>query len=95
MTTKHTQTDCIHCGQPMLEWSASQNDFGDGLGYGATMMLVCFNDDCPMYVKGWNSMFDRYGRVGSVRYFYNPDDGDNGVLPVAHRSALRGDIIKD
>lgn len=92
---KKTQRDCLHCGQPMKKWAASQNDFGDGMGFCTDVMLVCFNDECPIYVKGWNSLFNSVRRIGSVRYFYNPDDGDQGVLPVAHRDALRGDIIAD
>lgn len=87
--------DCPHCHQPMSRWAASHNDFGDGMGFCADVMLVCFNDACPMYVNGWNSLYGSVRRVGSVRYFYNPDDGDQGVLPVGHRSALKGDIITD
>jgi hypothetical protein len=86
---------CRHCGQPMKKWAASQNDFGDGMGFCADILLVCFNDDCPMYVKGWNSLYDTVRRVGSVRHFYNPEDGFQGVLPVGHRDALRGDIIEE
>lgn len=94
MTDEKIKHNCVHCHQPMSRWAASQNDFGDGLGFCVSELLVCFNDECSMYVNGWNSMYDRYGRVGSVRYFFNPDDGDSGVLPVGHRSALRGDIIE-
>ncbi|MEO5339526.1 MAG: hypothetical protein H7837_03260 [Magnetococcus sp. MYC-9] len=86
---------CCHCGQPMRRWRASQNDFGDGLGFCVDELLVCFNDECPMYVKGWNSLFQNFRRVGSVRHYYDPQDGTQGVLPVAHRDALRGDIIED
>ncbi len=87
--------DCPHCQQPMLKWAASNNDFGDGMGFCTDVLLVCFNDACSMYVNGWNSLFSAVRRVGSVRYFYNPDDGDQGVLPVAYKDALRGDIIAD
>ena len=87
--------NCPHCEQPMKKWAATHNDFGDGMGFCADVLLVCFNDECPMYVKGWNSLFNSVRRIGSVRYFYNPDDGDQGVLPVAFRNALKGDIIED
>ncbi|MBF0124326.1 MAG: hypothetical protein HQL60_03185 [Magnetococcales bacterium] len=84
---------CPHCQQVLLRWAAAQHDFEDGLGFGVLEMLVCFNNQCPMYVKGWNSLFENYGRIGSVRYYYSPDDGDEGVLPIAHGDALRGDIV--
>ena len=86
---------CPHCSQPMQRWRASQNEFGDGMGFCVDILLVCFNDACPMYVKGWNSLFENFRRVGSVRYFYDPGDGSQGVLPVAHKGAMRGDIIQE
>ncbi|WP_130470204.1 hypothetical protein [Candidatus Magnetaquicoccus inordinatus] len=84
---------CRHCGQPMSKWLATHNDWGDGMGFCTDIMLVCFNDECPIYVKGWNTLYDKYRKVGSVRHFYNPDDGFQGVLPVGHKDALRGDIV--
>ncbi len=92
--TRQNKT-CPHCRQRMKRWAAAQHDFEDGLGFGVYDMYVCFNDLCPMYVKGWNSMFENYGRIGSVRYFYNAHDNDDGVLPVAHRDAMRGDLLDD
>ncbi|MBF0588034.1 MAG: hypothetical protein HQL53_02805 [Magnetococcales bacterium] len=86
---------CIHCGASMKKWSTPDISFSDGLGFGAEALLVCFNDACPLYVNGWNSMFDRYGRVGSMRYWQHPADNDDGALPVAHKDAMRGDIIED
>ena len=47
-----------------------------------------------MYVKGWNSLYDTVRRIGSVRYFTDPSDWMTGVLPVAHKDALRGDIVQ-
>ncbi|MBF0340379.1 MAG: hypothetical protein HQL95_05375 [Magnetococcales bacterium] len=91
-----TAYDCPHCGVPMKKWASAGHNFcGDGMGFVSDFMFVCFNDDCSMYVKGWNSLFNSMGRIGSVRAFYNPDDGDEGVLPVAHKSAMRGDIIEE
>ncbi|MBF0180375.1 MAG: hypothetical protein HQM03_10175 [Magnetococcales bacterium] len=88
--------ECPHCQVPMKKWAAGGHNFtGDGMGFTSDVMLVCFNDDCPMFVKGWDSLYNTMRRVGSVRAFYNPEDGDEGVLPVGHRAALRGDIIED
>ncbi|MBF0367935.1 MAG: hypothetical protein HQL52_00605 [Magnetococcales bacterium] len=92
---KVEKKDCIHCGQPMPLWAVSSHDYSDGLGFGTPVMRVCFNDECPFHVKGWNTMHDSYGRIGSVRFFFNPFDGDNGALPVAHKDAMRGDIIEE
>ncbi|MBF0310695.1 MAG: hypothetical protein HQL56_14325 [Magnetococcales bacterium] len=86
---------CPHCQEPMKKWSVAPQTYEDGLGFGTDVLLVCFNDNCPLYVKGWNSMFENYGRVGSVRYFLNARDGDCGALPVGHAMAMRGDIIEE
>ncbi|MEO5379018.1 MAG: hypothetical protein H7832_14750 [Magnetococcus sp. DMHC-6] len=86
---------CRHCGEPMQMWSTPTFNFTDGLGFGTDILRVCFNDLCPMYVKGWNTLFEKYGKIGSMRFYRNPVDGDEGVLPVAHKDAMRGDIISD
>ncbi|MBF0425297.1 MAG: hypothetical protein HQL66_05720 [Magnetococcales bacterium] len=83
---------CSHCEQPLKKWRSPPFNYSDGLGFGSDFLLVCFNDDCPIYVNGWNTMFDRYGRIGSMRFWRNPRDNDSGVLPVAHKDAMRGDI---
>lgn len=92
---KRDVPQCPHCNVQMKKWSVSPFNYSDGLGFGTDLLHVCFNDACPIYVKAWNVMFERYGRVGSQRFFHNPDDDDKGVLPVAHKDAMRGDIIED
>jgi|SaaInl4_150m_RNA_FD_contig_31_343673_length_843_multi_3_in_0_out_0_1 hypothetical protein len=92
---RNMKKDCPHCNEPMLKWWAASNEFGDGMGFCTDILLVCFNNDCPMFVKGWNSLYDKFGRVGSVRYYFDPSDGISGVLPVAYKDALRGDIVTD
>jgi hypothetical protein len=92
---RNMKKDCPHCNEPMLKWWAASNEFGDGLGFCTDILLVCFNNECPMYVKGWNSLYDTVKRIGSVRYFFDPSDETSGVLPVAYKDALRGDIVQD
>lgn len=91
-TEKHT---CPHCAAPLKTYSVSPFNFSDGLGWGNDVLFVCFNDQCPVYVKAWTTMLERYGRIGSQRYFYNPLGKQHGVLPVGHKNAMKGDIIED
>ncbi|MBF0143576.1 MAG: hypothetical protein HQL57_05860 [Magnetococcales bacterium] len=86
--------NCPHCGEAMKKWAAPGFNHSDGLGFGVPYMYVCFNDDCSLFVNGWNTMYDNYGRIGSMRQFFNSFDGDEGALPVAHRDAMRGDIME-
>ncbi|MGN7614404.1 hypothetical protein ACQZV8_20230 [Magnetococcales bacterium HHB-1] len=88
-------TKCPHCNQVLKKWTTSPFNYSDGLGFGAETLYVCFNDECPLYKKAWNTMYENYGRVGSMRYWFNPQDGDEGVLPVGNADAMKGDITGD
>lgn len=85
---------CPHCRQTLRKYSVSAFTFSDGLGFGTPLLHVCFNDHCPIYVKAWESMASRFGRVASQRYWFNPVDSTDGVLPVGAPHAMRGDIIE-
>ncbi|MBF0624294.1 MAG: hypothetical protein HQL82_05750 [Magnetococcales bacterium] len=95
MTPADAKKKCPHCNDTLKTLQVPPSNFSDGLGFGSELLLVCFNNECPLYVKGWNTMYDRYGQVGSMRYWLNPLDGDSGAFPVAHKEAMRGDIIED
>lgn len=86
---------CPHCRQKMSRWSHPQFTFQDGLGWDSEELYVCFNDQCPIYVKGWDAMYDNYGRIGSMRFWRSPKGNDEGVLPVGNEDAMKGDIIPE
>lgn len=92
---KHDHRECPHCHGMLSRYSVSAFNFSDGLGWGVPELLICFNDTCPIFANGWNTLYERYGVVGSQRFFRNPYDGDQGVLPAGNRDAMRGDIIED
>ncbi|MBW2645540.1 MAG: zinc ribbon domain-containing protein, partial [Deltaproteobacteria bacterium] len=73
---------CPHCGQEMKKWATPQFNFSDGLGWGGPFLYVCFNDECPLYVEGWESMMEHYGQVASYRCMCDPDTGTIECLPV-------------
>ena len=81
--------DCPHCGVQMLRW-----EIIEGLPFDEPYHLVCFNDDCPYYVKGWKWMDEQFGRPASYRHRQNPETGEYGPLAVWSAEACRNLIIK-
>jgi len=82
--------NCPHCSERMLKWY-TPND----LSWGTPYQLVCFNDECTYYVRGWEWMETKYQKKASYRHRYNPFDGDSGPVPVWDSNALRARIMED
>ena len=63
--------------------------------WGPESQLVCFNDECPYYKRGWKHMKDNYQQKASYRYRYNPENDEDGPLPVWSPTALRDGIVEE
>ena len=79
---------CPHCSQEMKKWkvpiaSTWANEF----------FYVCFNDECPYFVKGWEHMWEQQATKASYRCRLDPDTGEHGPIPVWSYDALKDDII--
>jgi hypothetical protein len=79
---------CPHCGQKMKKWkvpiaSTWPNEF----------FYICFNDECPYFVRGWEQMWEQQATHASYRCRLDPDTGKFLPLPVWSYDALKDDII--
>jgi len=81
---------CPHCGKNMVRWATPQLTTWD-----SEYIYVCFNDDCPYFVKGWEWMRQKFEAHASYRYKHDPRTGESGPLPVWSRDALKDGIIKE
>ena len=83
-----TSVRCFHCGEPMPRWVNPQLSTWSG-----DFQYVCFNDNCPYFVRGWGWMLSRYNVTASYRYCLDPATGETGPLPVWSKNALKSGVL--
>ncbi len=66
----------------------------EGSSWDADFLNVCFNDECPYFVRGWDWMKKQFNQNISYRYSEDPVSGSASPLPVWSKDALRDSIIE-
>lgn len=81
---------CPHCGEILLKWRPPANSTWD-----TEFQWVCFNDECPYYLRGWDHMFKTQNIKASYRYKKDPHTGSGGPLPCWSPEAHKDQIIPE
>jgi len=81
---------CPHCGDELQTWRVPE-----GASWEDDFFLVCFNNECPYYQKGWNWMKEQYNQEASYRYSWIPSTGASSMIPVWSDEATRQMIVSD
>ncbi len=80
---------CPHCGSKLKRWQTPEDST-----WGGAIREVCFNDECPYFVRGWDVMMERQCISASYRHMLNPATGNASPLPVWSRDALKDGILE-
>jgi SAM-dependent methyltransferase len=84
---------CPYCGEKMKKWAVPNNPFA--YTWDNEFMYICFNDECPYFVRGWDHMYREGNRGTSYRCMYNPENDRCSPIPVPSPRALRESIVED
>jgi hypothetical protein len=82
---------CPYCDQKLSKWEVPDNPFCQT--WDNEFMYICFNDDCPYFVRGWDKMYRDTLQGMSYRLMYNPEKDRCMPIPVPSHQALKDGII--
>nr|HID59320.1 hypothetical protein [Desulfobacterales bacterium] len=80
---------CPHCGHQMKKWMVPINSTWPN-----EFFYVCFNDNCPYFVRGWDRMWEQMHTRASYRCRIDPNTGKASPIPVWSYNALKDGIIE-
>jgi SAM-dependent methyltransferase len=88
-----SERHCPFCGELMLMWQPPETPWE--IDYNATLLYVCFNDECDYFARGRRWCRRKGMRCATYRHSLNPTNGSEGPLPVPIKGALRAGIVEE
>ena len=85
--------ECPYCGERLKKWLVPDNPFCQT--WDNDYMYICFNDQCPYYVRGWDHLSAEGNRGMSYRLMYNPEKDRCMPIPVPSHMALQEGIVEE
>jgi hypothetical protein len=67
----------------------------EGSNWESPFQLVCFNDECPYFLRSGDWMRSQYNVSVLYRHRHDPASGDSGPVPVWSKDALKDAILPD
>jgi hypothetical protein len=86
---------CPHCGKKMRIWENMDPGLSCGSGWGTPYLFICQNNECPLFVNGWDNMKKNYGRTCSYRCICFPDSLNTEMMMVYTRVDIDSSIIDE
>ena len=80
---------CQHCGKELKKWDPPDDSTW------IIFQWVCFNDECPYFVRGWDHMMKTQNIKASYRFRLDPETGKGGPLLCWFYNAHKAQITED
>jgi hypothetical protein len=79
---------CKYCGGELSKVLIPQES-----DWGVEFFMICMNDECSYYVKGWDWMQEQYKVKASYRYKYDPSSDIEGPIPVKSPNDMKDWVV--
>jgi hypothetical protein len=86
----HKTLRCPYCDQPLKKWEVSVTPFTE---WDNEYFYICFNNDCPYMVEGWEVMREQGNEGFTYRLMYDPIRDCCKAVPDISMRALQETVV--